>query len=238
MRLETCITLVFLFFASSIYGADGTETLRKIGFETIIATPTNVTISIRGGGSYRLDRYPKIPSRTTFHPSFLGPHEEMVLIPDQEVRLFERHGHMTFTPVSFKGQQKGFKIAIRFLWGLEETTTAVVYVALGDTLTEMKAEDVDMIMAKGKWVKDENPQPVILPREDEETSPPSKKEGPAAVSPPSRKENETPATVVEVEQSKHNNLWLYVGIVFCLFPILYLLRRKLKTGNYSQISKN
>jgi len=71
-------------------------------------------------------------------------------------------------------------------------------------------------------------------KQDEAAAPSHAKEAHAgqggAVLPPSRKDNATPATVVEVEQSKRNNLWLYGGILLCiLFPILYFLRRKLKT---------
>jgi hypothetical protein len=168
MAMKHCITLVAVLLAGNMYGADGIEVLQKeTPLDTIIATPTNLTISIRGG--YFLERYPKLPDRITLYPGFLVPHEELVLIPDQEVRLGERHGNLVFTPVAFKDKQIGFRIvgvfdACSFGRGVE--TNALVYVALGDALTEMGAEDVEMIMVKGEWVKDENPLPVIIPKEE------------------------------------------------------------------------
>jgi len=224
MKMKRSIIVIALVIAGCVCGADEVESLRDyVPAESIILSSTNLLIKFKASGvGRRIIQKEKNVRRFSEHG------EELALTPDYETCLSDgRHALTVFTPVLFKSLQKGFKISHELMGAFSSQVPSVIsYIALSDTPIQVGEDDVKMIMENGEWKKYEKPQPVILPREDAATSPPAKKEGPAAVSPPSRKENETPATVVEVEQSKHNNLWLYVGIVFCLLPILYFLLRK------------
>ena len=215
-----------MLIANSIVGMDGIELLERSGpIDSVLVTSTNLVVKFRSlAGNWKIRFLGEQEYRV------LESYEELTLTPDQAVRIFERHGQMELTPVSFKNQQKGFRVKDRH-WGPHGETTNIAYVALSDTPVQVSEDDVEGEIPRPPPPPPE-PDPAILDliarhgekkameivafaeafartnQQGRATSPPVEEEGGAAASPPSR-------------------LWLYVGIALCLFPILYFLRRKL-----------
>jgi len=216
MKTKCCLILTCALFMSNVLGTDGIPFLEG-RFPVFSVTPTNLTVTFQPNHARLIIKHMRgVPGRLSEYG------EELVLTLNQETILTDgRHGTQILTPVSFKNQQKGFRITNTFFFPGRGTTTNIAYVALSTTLTRMREEDVEMIMEAGEWVKYGKPQPET---EKGETTSPVKKGG-AATLPPSRDDGQGNA------QSKPN-LWLYVGVSLCaLCAILYFLRRKLKTGN-------
>jgi len=222
MKYIICVAALF---ACCAQGMDGIESLEKRKlFESIIVTPTNLTIRFSEEGQGHRVSYPdhriSIPSRGTH--DYVKKNEALVLTPDKRVNIFEFHGCFAFTPVTFKNQGKGFRIMETFdarslRGGL--MTNSIAYVALSDTPVQVGEDDVEMILENGEWVK-------------------FKREVEAQDTPPSRKKNvtvtndETPVNVAEDEPSEEKNktnmFWLCVVIFHCLLAILWLARKKRK----------
>jgi len=237
MKLKTCITLSVALFSGIVYGTDGIEWTKDFPlFDSISATSTKLLVKLSSVGSSWLIRVPEKGER------WLKSHEELVLVPNQEIWLSEWHGRIIFTPAFFKSQQTGFRIASTFHWGDGVTTNALVYVALGDTLTEMKEADVKMVMEweldpfgnlhAGEWKEYEKPQPVITDEGGGATaSHPAKNENndgiPAVESDGGLQPPEQADTIPPTTGSRHH-VWFYAVIPLGLLAVLYFMRRKSK----------
>jgi hypothetical protein len=117
----------------------------------------------------------------------------------------------------------------------------VVYLALSDTPVQVGADDVEEASRPLSEMEDrvvEKKERMMVQAEEAERAALKaaelKRSG--VVSPPSRRDKlgirNGELEIEDEEQSKPSRLWLYVALSLCvLFPILYFLRRKLKTGN-------
>ena len=225
MKKCVFITIVSLFI-SGVQGMDGVEYLKNRGwFESVSVTQTNLSLKFISPPPIRCFVRQGNVSRAAME--LVENDEAWVLNLDQEARItIGGHSRTVFIPVSFKNQQKGFKIIKTSYWFPGPTVTnAIAYLALSDIPIEVGEDDVEMIMVNGEWVKYENKQPVITPGAEK---------GSAMVSPSSRKgklgKGKEESGLEEEGQSKSNTLWLYVGVSLCaLCAILYFMRRKLKT---------
>ena len=73
---------------------------------------------------------------------------EIIVTLDNETKFEATHLLLIYTPVVFRDQRKGFKVAD---YNLENSLTNIWYVGLGDTLSEMEEGDVVMFMVDGEW---------------------------------------------------------------------------------------
>ena len=243
MRMKSCIGLMFVLLVSDTSGVDGIEWLKDPRvFESISVTPTSLVVTGSSASAFWLIR--------TFDEDaqarWLKPGVEFVLTPDYETQISDGyHANIAIIPVSFKSQQKGFKIAAVFdarSFGGGMETNATAYVALGDTLTEMDEDDVEMIMAfklnryghrdAAEWVKYEKPQPVITDEGGGATaSLPAKSESsgdiPAVESDGGLQPPEQADTIPPTAGNRHR-LWRYAVIPLGLLAVLYFMRRNSK----------
>ena len=229
--MKKCVIgIVSVLLVGEMQGEGGLNYFLDSGqIEHVISTPTNVTFKIKTSVLYveynpkRPNPFPQLENIPESDPGYIL----LNLTPDQEVMFGEHHGRHLFTPVSFKDQQKGFRILALFRWG-KETTNAVAYVAFGDTLMEGNGDDVEMIMEKGEWKKYEKPPPVPKTEDEVQETPPIPDE-PVTAAP-----DETPVNIAEDEQdegrataSPPSRLWLYAAIALCaLSAVLWLARKK------------
>jgi len=222
MRKYVFGVVVTTLLISDVFGIDGVEYLKNSDlFESVSVTQTNLSLMFA----------PPPPLRSAVRQGdggfrdiseYITNGKAWVLTPDQTARIsFMDHAFLDFTPVSFKNQQKGFKILKTSYWFPGPTVTnAIAYLALSDTPVEVGEDDVEMIMEKGEWVKYGKPQPET--EKSKTTSPVKRGEATAFLSSHDREQGNAP--------SKPNSLWLYVAISLCLLSAtLYFLRRKLKT---------
>jgi len=238
MKMKCFAVLTVVLFLDNAKGMGGLEHLETSSvFESVSFTPTNLTLKFNP--LVRLNVFHGKERRST--SEYVANNEALILTPEQVTALTDlRHGWTEFTPVSFKNQQKGFRIlkvinAVSFGGGV--TTNVHAYVALGDTPVELGEDNVEMIMESyrhhpetgdyfAEWKKHEKPQPVPKAENDaQETSP--VRENPATVT-----QGKTPVNVAEdgqdEEKSKTNMFWLGVGLFHCLLAILWLARKKRK----------
>jgi len=222
--MKKSVVVVAMFAVTSICKADEKELeyfRNKDPFETIIATPTNLTIM------FRMDRglaisYPDDPSsfRSEITLDYAKSNKALILTPDKRVIVRGLSERYFFTPVFFKNQQKGFRIAFMSRAHGSVTTNYLEYVALSDKPTKVSAEDVEMILERGEWKTFE--------REGGTQASPSSREKPVTTT-----QDETPDNIAKDEPSEGratasppSRLWLYALIPLCLLVILYLMRRK------------
>jgi len=255
MKKMSCVVLMWVLLASSMYGRTGVEYVEKYwGMSSIAVSPMNwvlrfkyALLSVEQNGVQR-------------HSSeYIANHEDLVLTPDKDVWLISQYGRALFTPVIFKNQQKGIKFIemapLHHRPG-EMFTNFVMYTVLGDTPEEVKGEDVEMVMVDGKWEKapeDAPPTPfgplVVFSSEPRrpfkraengtaEPQPIPKEEGETQEPPPIPEEpvtatqDEAPVNVAEdgqdEEKSKAATFWLYIIIPLCLLAVLWVVKRKRK----------
>ena len=156
---------------------------------------------------------------------YVGHNEDIVLTPDREIVIGDNSGNaanMVFTPVSFKNEQKGFRMMREMDWyWLTPPLVAmnIKYLALGDEPREMTEDDVETIMEwtanedgeyHGEWKTYEKPPPATAPEDT-----------PSANSPP-------PVVITRSGTTKQSILLMGIGIVACFLAILYFLRKKSK----------
>ena len=176
---------------------------------------------------------------------WLKQDEEIVLTPDCETTLTDGyHVVLVFTPVSFKGGKKGFKIASIFN-GLsfgKGITINNMYLALSDTPVEVGEDDVEMIQEGGEWVKFEGNKDLDMTLT---WAPPVEKRGGAQETPPIIEApvaaNVATASLPLTEDGTQrleavatidtppSRLWLYAFIPLAL-AVLWLAHRKRKHG--------
>jgi len=226
-------------FADVQSRTNGIELLQGLGcIGSVSSTPTNLIVMFKAGG-FNVGN----DGKTRGTAEYAENNEALILTPDKETSIFEHHANVRFTPVSFKNEEKGFRIIMEFNassfgHGVERN---IAYVALGDTPIPMSASDVEMIMdgeqnrfaflsSHAKWKKfnrETSIQPSSIYRKAVPPEPPPE---PPAVTPP--EQIETPDKITEDEQDEEKNkaskFWLCVVIFHCLLAILWLARKKRK----------
>jgi len=137
-----------MLLVGTLVGMDGVEWLKTNGFEPVV-TSTNLTIT-----------------PVELQNSSLGivSGKAAVLTPDRVVRLSMQHIRVTFTPVVYKNQHKGFRIT---RWGTGAPASRVLqpeisYLALSDTPMEVGEEDMALTLEKGEWVKPEESKQLVV----------------------------------------------------------------------------
>jgi len=200
MKKKNVIVVIGL-IANVVLGIDGIEFLEK-RFENFSVMQSSLILTFSPSMG-RLIIIRENERRLSEH------NEVLILTSEMETVLTDgHHGTTVFTPVFFRNQQEGFKIAHiidqRSLGRI--VTTNVAYAALSNILIRMKEDDVEMIMENGEWKTHGNP--------------------------PSITQAKTPDNITEDEQgeekSKANIFWLCVVIFHCLLAILWLIRKKRK----------
>ena len=137
--MRKCIVCTVLLLANSIVGMDGIEYLKDHPwFENVSITPTHLTV------------------RTSPTSRWLGvePNVEIILTPDKEIAFSQWDMSTTISPVSFKDQQKGFRILQRSndRRSRDWVTFNTAYLALSERPVKVGEDDVEMVMEGGKWV--------------------------------------------------------------------------------------
>ena len=158
---------IALFFVSLVNEAQGTGLIAKLTsakdgcFESMVFTPTNLTLKFKPpGGFFDISQAEKLTETMC--------DVEYVLSFDKETVFADMyHVKVSFTPISLKNNQKGFRISDSFLWFHEETIKTV-YLVLDDAPVEVDEDDVEMIMDDGEWKPYAKSPPVI---QTEETQP-------------------------------------------------------------------
>jgi hypothetical protein len=154
---KSCIALTALLLADGISGMDGVEYLKENPWvESVSVTSTNVIVKYR---STRMNEIwedgptPTSRRKVSFQKeSYVA---ELVLTPDQRIKTqIEGHRHapiVTFTPVSFKDQHKGFRVTWTHTDGF--APPVITYIALSDTPVALGEGDVETVMGDGEWVR-------------------------------------------------------------------------------------
>ena len=219
--------------------------------DTVSSTPTNVAITFKLEGFSMIWR----DGKTLKTADYMKNNEAFILTPDQEVAIGAYGGGVTLTAISFKDGKKGFRVmrCSNHIYDNGSIRCEFAYLALGDTLTPMGMDDVEMIWDSKinntglpiGWKHFEGDQAIIyvippktptpvVPSPAQETPP-----EPQAVTPPEPAVAQTPVTEDEPPaatagdepnqaESKASNRWLYALIPLGLLPILYVLRKKRK----------
>ena len=252
MRIKYYIVLVVALLADSVVGMDGIEYLKNNrNFDSVIATSTNLSLTFRsfGAGFYIVQGGDYEKSR------WLELGEEFALIPNQETLLTEgRHFKLIFTPVLYKNQLRGFRIADITFGAVARNESgfrvnSLAYLALSDTPVDVGEEDVWIIMEDGEWKEVEAKQDTanMLPVEVPEAAPPNIAEVEPVINPieeiasPLLEEEilidpaadiagePAPLSPVVTDEAKPSRLWLYLGgigiFLFCC-AIAYVTKRK------------
>ena len=228
MRMKSCIMLTVVLFVSNIIGMDITEWLKNINlFDSVSTTSTSLTVKTKSSIPFCL-----IWNQKT--NSYLRPDTDLVFTPDMETRLSDGfHASIHFIPVSFKNQQRGFRIKEMFYDGIDNKTVRLVYAALGEVLVQMGEDDVKMILEKEGWVKYEQPQSASPPEDNSRAASPRLAESkrgdgiPAVESSDGFQPLEQADTIPPTTGNRHR-LWLYAVIPLGLLAVLYFIRRKSK----------
>ena len=165
MKTRNYAVLIVVSLAGGALGMDAVEFFEtRRSFELVSSTETNLTLKLNLRSVSQPFTIPEFSTRE---------HEErLVLSPDKETRIgngYDINVYFYFDPVRFKDQRKGFRIVDRRIRAGSMTNT-VVYVALGDTLTTMGSDDVEMIMETGEWKTPEEASPIkaYIPKEQRE----------------------------------------------------------------------
>ena len=148
----TTITLLI----SGLHGMDVAEFWDKTSIiESVAITSRDLTLTLNSDKS--LDAWGGwMPGEQRGYD--LVPGGKIILVPDQAMVLGMRHIRITFTPVSFKTNHKGFRLE-RVLFGtgsLVGTPADITYIAFCDIPIVVGEDDVEMVMDNGEWVKAEN----------------------------------------------------------------------------------
>jgi len=211
--MKCLIGIAVVLLVSGVRGENEFEFLEK-RFLSVSVTKTNLSFKFKGAGwlvERSNERYGKASE-------YAKRDEPIILTTDQKTTFASRHVFITFTPVSFKNQHKGFRIAERHEPPASHrhlAGTSFFYLALSDVPIEVSEDDVEMILENGEWKKVE-------------------REGGAEASPPSRSNAKKGKATVDDEQgegrataSPPSRLWLYAVIALCtLSAVLWLARKK------------
>ncbi|MCL2104555.1 MAG: hypothetical protein FWH21_05830 [Kiritimatiellaeota bacterium] len=168
--MKKCVVRVVLALAvNSVLGMDGIEYLKQGNWADVVSvTSTNLTLKIKNDYFYisQDDSNRKVleEAKTNvwaqlgrWSSEFKEKGETLVLTPDQGTRFSEDHGRVTFKPVSFKSQHKGFRVTSTGIGaGSYKRTPDIMYIVLSDTPMEAGEDDVEMVMDNGEWVNAED----------------------------------------------------------------------------------
>jgi len=196
---------------------NGLELLLMWGnIDSVSGSPKNLTITFRGE---MFVTHNGVTRRAT---EYIENNEALILTPGQEASFSDGfHAYAHLIPVSFKNKRKGFKVIDGFSFSGDERRD-VGYVALGDTLTPVSEEEMDMVMENGEWKKFEREDGAqVSPPSREAVQPVVQETPPESVEPPDNIAEDEPSE----EKNKANNFWLYALIPLAL-ALLYFIRKK------------
>ena len=149
------------------------------------------------------------------------PGEKVAIPPSQAIVFQGRHAHITFTPVSFKTQHKGFRME-RTVLGFSSSAgrpADIAYIAFSDAPLSVGEDDVEMILEGGEWKKFKAPP-----------SPPSPEKPQPAVRkklfPPGRAGAGVTGDAPDTVSRRLPYLWLGLGIILCALVALFAVRKK------------
>ena len=134
----------------------------------VSATETTLTLRLSDFHGF-VNQFYTIPPLKKMISEYNENNEYLILSPERETVVggtFEPS--IYFIPILFKDQRKGFRIVDELHRHNHGITNTIMYVALGDTLTVMEEDDVEMIMERGKWktVEEATPVRTFIPREE------------------------------------------------------------------------
>jgi len=157
--------IIIVVLANTMFGMDGIEYLEGrrpwTGF-TLSSTSLELIFNPLNSGSHS-GLLGLVVSDNLLQNRRLKKGDVITLTPNQEIRLTARHGQITFKPVIFKNQKKGFRIVPWLIGeGAENDKPIVTYIALTDTTIKVGEDDVEMIMDDGKWMKIEDSKSLII----------------------------------------------------------------------------
>ena len=184
MKMKCLMFFVLTMFFSDVQGRDSPTTLDHSWFIFVSATPTNITLQRHSG----LVMYTYVSGigieNDDFGKAFGGDNapewgvrllkddKEFTIPIDQEIQFaYGNHSQSFHTPVTFKRQDKGFRIlntSDEYAFGRGLVTNSIAYVAMIDnTPVEADEDDVETILTNGEWVTLEEHR-AIRQREHEE----------------------------------------------------------------------
>ena len=136
--------------------ADGMEFLKSHGlFDSVAVTPAGLAVKV--GARDSLSWEVMATGEDQEAPRSLEPGEEIAILPGQTVRFGARSQRLTFTPVSFKSQHKGFRVT---RWhtgsGIKKQKPVIAYIALSDTPVAVGEADMEATLDDGEWVRPED----------------------------------------------------------------------------------
>ena len=166
---KSCVSLTVLFFVNSILGTDGIEVLKKY-VDAFTITSANLVVtnhSTRTQIVWEDGPTPTSFRKASFHKE---PYEEeLILTPDKESSIGRGNSRITFKPVSFKNQRKGFRIVREVMYSLDQDYLEVTYLVLSDTPMTLGEDDVEMVLDNGEWVKSEESRSLAIEKMNRET---------------------------------------------------------------------
>ena len=240
---KICMALTAMSLAYCAAGMGGVTYLENhVWFDSVSVTSTNLTLVF----SFRRDSVATVVQDDSYRKyqeayktnawatpwRVMGDGDALVLTPDQTTRLAIRDAKRSviFTPVSFKNQQKGFRLSeVSYHPHEWFSTNHCGYVALSDTPVQVSEDDVEMIMENEEWVKYAKPLPVPKEKVTPQTSPLSPKSAtpPQAAPQPDAAEDAQPQT-----QPQPRILWPYALIPPCavFLAALWVVRKKRRQG--------
>ena len=176
--MKKCVVgIVIALSVNGVQGEDGLEWLKKSRIVDVVSvTSSNLTLQITNGYfhvSQDSDSRRKFleegktnkvwAKQMRGSPEFWKNDEALVLTPDQEIQFSEDHGRITFKPVSYKSQHKGFRLTRTIIGAFANRSMPdITYIVLSDTPMEMGEDDVEMVYDKGAWVKAEDSKSLIV----------------------------------------------------------------------------
>jgi len=156
---------IVILFANTLFGMDGVEYLKSCSFLSdfqISSKSLDLTFDLPHGVTSL--GWSDIKGGVRFSEGNSLAHGVTVFItPTQETLLIGRHSRITFKPVIYKNQQKGFRI-VPWMIGFQpgKDKPIITYINLSDTPMKVNEEDVEMVMDGGQWVKIENSKSLII----------------------------------------------------------------------------
>ena len=242
MKMKYYTVFVLMIVSRSLRGAYEFEIQKDSNSFSVIVTSSNLVLHFNDGGWVVLPDIDVVLFGSAIKRSqeYVENNESLMLTPNKRARIYQRDGSFSFTPVSFRNGQKGFRVfdqtSSNFVENDEwvfRVETNIQYVALSDTPVQVGEDDVEMILEKEGWVKYEKPKPAIADEGGGAAAPHPAKSGNSDGIPTVESDGgfqpSEPTDTIPPTTGNHCHVWLYVGISLCaLCAVLYVIRRESK----------